>query len=282
MNFLIGTRLPRKRLVTASGAIILLLIGAALFAPLLAPYDPLQQDLYQVLEGPSWAHVLGTDELGRDVLSRLIYGARISLMAGGVSIALAVALGTPLGLLAGYHRGWVDALLGKVIDAFLSFPALVLALGIAAALGPSLTNIMIALGVVYMPRFARLVRGQTLSLRQEEFVTAARAVGVGDGRILIKHIFPSVTSPIIVQASLSCGFAIVAEASLSFLGLGGELSVPSWGSMLRTGYGYMEIAPLLAVSPGLMIFLAVLSFNLLGDGLRDALDPRLNRFEARD
>jgi peptide/nickel transport system permease protein len=226
--------------------------------------------------------VLGTDELGRDVLSRLIYGARISLMAGGVSIALAVALGTPLGLLAGYHRGWVDALLGKVIDAFLSFPALVLALGIAAALGPSLTNIMIALGVVYMPRFARLVRGQTLSLRQEEFVTAARAVGVGDGRILIKHIFPSVTSPIIVQASLSCGFAIVAEASLSFLGLGGELSVPSWGSMLRTGYGYMEIAPLLAVSPGLMIFLAVLSFNLLGDGLRDALDPRLNRFEARD
>jgi peptide/nickel transport system permease protein len=201
-------------------------------------------------------------------------------MAGGVAIALAVGVGTPLGLVAGYHGGWVDSLLGKVIDAFLSFPALVLALGIAAALGPSLTNIMIALGVVYMPRFARLVRGQTLRLREEEFVTAARAVGVGDGRIIIRHIFPSVTSPIIVQASLNCGFAIVTEASLSFLGLGGELSVPSWGSMLRTGYGYMEIVPLLAISPGFMIFVAVLSFNLLGDKLRDALDPRLNRLDA--
>jgi len=280
MTAQLGVRLFRRRPIMMAGVVVLLLVGSAIFAPLLAPYDPLQQNLHRVLEGPSREYLLGTDELGRDVLSRLIYGARVSLMAGGVSVALAVALGTPLGLLAGYYGGWIDSFLGKIIDAFLSFPALVLALGIAAALGPSLSNIMIALGVVYMPRFARLVRGQTLRVREEEFVTAARAVGVGDRNILARHIFPNVTSPIIVQASLNCGFAIVTEASLSFLGLGGELSVPSWGSMLRTGYGYMEISPLLAVSPGLMIFLAVLSFNLLGDGLRDALDPRLNRLDS--
>ena len=257
--------------------VLLVVVLAAVFANALAPYDPDLQDYNHVLEPPSASHLLGTDDLGRDVLSRIIFGARVSTSVGLVAVGLALVAGVPLGLLAAYRRGWVDDVLMRLMDAVAAFPALVLALGITAALRPGLLTVMTAVGVVYAPLFARLVRGDALSIRERDFVTAARALGAGPLRLIALHLWPNVTAPLIVLASLRVGSAIVTEASLSFLGAGVPPPTPSWGSMLRSSYQYTETAPWLALFPGAAIFLTVLATNLFGDALRSALDPRLRR-----
>jgi len=269
------TRLLRGHLAKVGAGVILLLILAAMFAPQLAPYDPAEQHLEDMVRPPDQGHLLGTDDLGRDILSRLLYGARVSLVVGVLSVGISLLIGVPLGLVAGYRGGWLDEVIMRLMDGLLAFPALVLALAITAALGPSLGNAMIAIGTVGIPGFARLVRGQVLSIRAQEFVEAARAAGLGDRRIILHHITPNVLAPIIVHASLRIAFAVLAEASLSFLGLGAQPPTPSWGSMLNTGREYLEMAPWLSIAPGAAIFITTLSFNFLGDGLRDALDPRL-------
>ena len=252
-------------------AVLLVAVGA----DLIAPYNPNQPQGAGVLAAPGFPHWLGTDQLGRDVLSRIIYGTRTSVQAGVVSVGFAMFVGGSIGLLAGYYGGWMDDVLTLVVDALWSFPTLVLALAVAASLGPGLTNAMLAIGIVFTPVFARLVRGQTLSVRERDFVMAARAIGARPGRIMLRHIWPNVTAPIIVQTSLLVASAIVVEAALSFLGLGIEPPTSSWGSMLKVGYQYMQQAPWLSFAPGVAIFVTVLAFNLLGDGLRRALDPRL-------
>jgi len=255
--------------------VVAVVLLVALGADLVTPYHPNQPQQVGVLSAPTLAHVLGTDQLGRDVLSRIIYGTRTSVQAGVVSVGFALITGVFLGLLAGYYGSWIDDVLMLLVDALWSFPTLVLALAIAASLGPGLTNAMLAIGIVFTPVFARLVRGQTLSVRERDFVVAARALGARPGRIMLLHIWPNVTAPIIVQTSLLVASAIVVEAALSFLGLGTEPPTSSWGSMLKVGYQYMQQAPWLSFAPGAAIFVTVLALNLLGDGLRRALDPRL-------
>jgi len=273
--------LPGSALRTRGARFGLAVIGVvfvlALGADVIAPYGPNRIQPAGVLAPPSLLHPLGTDQIGRDVLSRIIYGASISLQAGAVSVSLALVLGVLVGLLAGYYGGWVDESLMRVVDALYAFPALLLALAVTAVLGAGLTSVMLAIGVVFAPAFARLVRGQTLSIRERDFIMAAHVVGVEPWRVMLVHIWPNVTAPIIVQASLLVGSAIVIEAGLSFLGLGVMPPTPSWGSMLKEGYQYMEQAPWLAFAPGAAIFLTVLSFNLVGDALQRALDPRLRR-----
>ncbi len=255
-------------------SVLLFFISIALLAPEIAPYDPLQTSWSAVRKPPSESHLFGTDEIGRDVLSRVIWGARASLLAGLVSVCIALAFGVPIGLAAGYLGGWVDALISRCTDAMLACPFLILAIALAAFLGPSLTNAMIAIGISATPAFIRLTRAQTLAVKIEDYVEAARAIGNPHLRIALRHILPNVAAPIIVQATLAIAAAIIAEASLSFLGLGQQPPAPSWGSMLNTAKNYIDLAPWMAVWPGLSIFLLVLSFNLLGDGLRDTLDPR--------
>ena len=242
--------------------VVSLVLFVALSADVIAPYNPNQPQPAGVLTAPALDHWLGTDQLGRDVLSRVIYGTRTSVQAGVVSVGFALIAGLSIGLLAGYHGGWIDDTLVLLVDALWSFPTLVLAL---------------AIGVVFTPIFARLVRGQTLSVRERDFVVAARALGAGPGRLMLRHIWPNVTAPIIVQTSLLVASAIVVEAALSFLGLGIEPPTASWGSMLKGGYQYMQQAPWLSFAPGTAIFVTVLAFNLLGDGLRRGLDPRLRQ-----
>ena len=267
-------RLLRRRTAVVGLAVVVFFIALAVIAPLLAPYDPIATDWRAVRKPPSALHLFGTDELGRDVLARVIWGARASLMAGLVSVSIALAVAVPLGLLSGYLGGVVDGLLMRIIDAMLAIPFLVLAIALAAFLGPSLTNAMIAIGVVQTPIFTRLTRGQALAVKHEDYIEAARAVGNPHRRILLRHILPNILAPILVQATLAIAAAIIAEASLSFLGLGQQPPAPSWGSMLNTASHFLSQAPWMAVWPGLAIFSLVLSFNLLGDGLRDALDPR--------
>jgi peptide/nickel transport system permease protein len=267
-------RLLRRRGAMLGLAIVLVFVLLAVFAPVLAPQDPLQTSWSAVRKAPSAQYWFGTDEIGRDVLSRVIWGARASLSAGWVSVCIAMALGVPIGLLAGYMGGWVDGAISRFTDAMLAVPFLILAIALAAFLGPSLTNAMIAIGVSATPIFIRLTRGQVLSVKVEDFVEAARAVGNPHWRIALRHILPNVLPPLIVQATLAIAAAIIAEASLSFLGLGQQPPAPSWGSMLNTAKNYVDNAPWMAVWPGVSIFLLVLSFNLLGDGLRDALDPK--------
>jgi peptide/nickel transport system permease protein len=270
-------RTLRARLARFSAVVAFVLFGCAAGADLVAPYDPMYQDYAAALEAPSWRHPFGTDDLGRDVLSRVIYGSRVSLEAGLAAVAFAVVAGVALGLTAGYGGGASDEILMRLTDALWSFPALLLALAITAALGPSLTNVIMAVGIVFTPVFARLVRAQTLSVKALEFVTAARAAGAGPWRIVRVHVWPNVAAPVVVQASLTVAFGIIYEATLSFLGVGVRPPTPSWGSMLRTGYSYLEGAPWLALCPGGAIFLSILAFNFLGDGLREALDPRLRQ-----
>ena len=267
-------RLMRRRGAMLGLAIVMIFVLIALFAPLIAPQDPLQTSWSAVRKAPSAQYLFGTDEIGRDVLSRVIWGARASLLAGLVSVSIAMALGVPIGLLAGYMGGWVDGTISRFTDAMLAVPFLILAIALAAFLGPSLTNAMIAIGVSATPIFIRLTRGQVLSVKVEDFVEAARAVGNPHWRIALRHILPNILPPLIVQATLAIASAIIAEASLSFLGLGQQPPAPNWGSMLNTAKNYVDNAPWMAVWPGVSIFLLVLSFNLLGDGLRDALDPR--------
>lgn len=264
----------RNRAAVFGAALVLLIVLMAVFAPWLSHYDPVQASFMTVRQAPSATHWFGTDELGRDVLSRLLWGARASLLAGVVSVCIAVVIGVPLGLLAGYFGKLVDGVISRIADALLSIPFLILAIALAAFLGPSLTNAMAAIGISAMPRFVRLTRGQAISVKAEEYVEGARAIGLGHARIIVRYILPNVLPPIIVQASLTIATAIIAEASLSFLGLGQLPPSPSWGSMLNTAKDFVSQAPWMSIFPGIAIFLAVLGFNLLGDGLRDALDPR--------
>ena len=270
-------RLWKVRLAAVGMGIVLVLVICAVLAPVISPYEPNRQQLLKALEAPSAEHWLGTDENGRDVLSRILYGARISLAAGIFSVSIALVLGVGSGLLSGYFGGRLDNLVMRSMDALLAFPTLVLALAITAALGPGLRNAMIAIGIVYTPLFARLTRGQVLSVREREFVEAARTLGAGHMRIMARHILPNVIAPLIVQVSLSIALAILAEATLSFLGLGVQPPEPSWGSMVSRGKDYLDMAPWLAFAPGGAILLAVIGFNFLGDAIRDALDPRLVR-----
>lgn len=263
------------RLVGTGLTIVAIVVLCALLADLVAPYDPNYQDYLALTEPPSAAHWLGTDDLGRDVLSRVIFGTRVSLQVGVITVAVAVTLGVVLGLVSGYAGGWVDDVVMRVVDAVQAFPGLILALAITAALGPSIGNAMIAIGIVATPGIARLTRGQTLSVRERDFVAAARVLGISPTRIVFRHIWPNVTAPIIVQATLLMASSILTEAGLSFLGVGVQPPTPSWGSMLRTGSQYLEVAPWIAFAPGTAIFLTVLAVNFVGDGLRRALDPRL-------
>jgi len=267
-------RLAKRRAAIAGLGVVVFFVVMALAAPWLAPYDPLATSWSAIRKAPSAAHWFGTDEIGRDVLSRVIYGARASLLAGVVSVSIALSLGIPIGLLAGYAGRWTDALISRVTDAMLATPFLILAIALAAFLGPSLTNAMIAIGISATPIFIRLTRAQVLSVKVEDYIEAARAVGNPHRRIAFRHILPNVVPPLIVQTTLAIAAAVIAEASLSFLGLGQQPPAPSWGSMLNTAKNYIDNAPWMAVWPGVSIFLLVLSFNLLGDGLRDALDPR--------
>lgn len=264
----------RNRLAVTGLVILTLLIVVALAAPLIAPYDINEVDVANRLNGPSAQHWLGTDELGRDVFSRVIIASRVSLQVGFISVGIALGLGVPVGLVAGYYGGKIDSLLMRLMDILFSIPAIVLAIAILAALGPDIVNAMIAIGIVYTPIFARITRGSVLTLRDAVFVRAARSIGAGDGRILGSHILPNVIAPIIVQTSLSLAFAILAEAALSFLGLGVQPPNPAWGRMLSEGRGFFQQAPWMAIFPGIAIFVTVFAFNALGDGLRDALDPQ--------
>ena len=267
-------RLRRRKGAMAALFVVIFLVAIAILAPWIAPYDPTQTSFGQVRKPPTWAHWFGTDEVGRDVLSRVLFGARASLSAGLVSVGIAVGAGVPLGLLAGYAGGWIDTVLSRMVDAMLAIPFLILAITLAAFLGPSLSNAMIAIGVTSTPVFIRLTRGQTLGAKVEDYVEAARAVGNPHWRIALRHVLPNIVPPLLVQASLAIAGAIIAEAALSFLGLGQQPPAPSWGSMLNSAQRFLAQAPWMAFWPGFAIFFAVLSFNLLGDGLRDALDPR--------
>jgi peptide/nickel transport system permease protein len=267
-------RLLRRRFAAFGLAVIVFFVALALLAPLVAPYDPLATNWGAIRKPPSGAHWFGTDEIGRDVLARVIFGARASLLAGVVSVLISMSIGVPLGLLAGYAGGKIDMLISRLTDAVLACPFLILAIALAAFLGPSLTNAMIAIGVSATPVFVRLTRGQTLAVKAEEFILSARAIGNPPWRIALRHVLPNVMPALIVQATLAIAAAVIAEASLSFLGLGQQPPAPSWGSMLSTAKNYIDNAPWMAIWPGLSIFALVLSFNLVGDGLRDALDPR--------
>jgi peptide/nickel transport system permease protein len=268
-----------RRVVKRKGAmiglgLILIFIVLAVFAPLVAPYDPVATSWSLVRKAPTAAHWFGTDDLGRDVLARVIYGACASLMAGAISVVIALSIGVPIGMLAGYRGGFVDALISRITDAMLACPFLILAIALAAFLGPSLGNAMIAIGITATPIFVRLTRGEAMSVKVEEYVEAARSVGDSDWKIAVKHILPNIMPALLVQATLSVAAAIIAEAALSFLGLGQQPPNPSWGSMLNAAQRFLTNAPWMAIWPGLAIFLVVLSLNLLGDGLRDALDPQ--------
>ena len=268
-------RAASARLAPFGAAVLLVAALTALLAPVLAPYDPLKQNLANTLARPGRAHLLGTDNVGRDVLSRVIWGTRVSLVAGLVSVAIAVLGGSLLGLVAGYSGGRVDGLVMRLMDAVLSFPPLVLALALGAVLGAGLTGVLLALGVVYTPTFARLMRGQVLTITARDYVEAARALGAPAWRIAWHHVLPNVTAPIVVQASLSVAFAILAEASLSFLGLGIQPPGASWGSMINAGRGYLQQAPWIVFGPGGALFVTVVGLSFVGDAVRDALDPRL-------
>src|SRR5215510_6223074 len=268
-------RAASGRLALAGATVTLLAIVVAVAAPALAPQNPLKQNLSNTLASPSRSHLLGTDNVGRDVLSRVVWGTRISLIAGFVSVAIAAVAGSLIGLFAGYRGGRADGLAMRLMDAVLSFPPLVLALALGAVLGAGLTGVLIALGVVYTPTFARLMRGQVLTIRSREYIEAARALGASGSSIAWRHVLPNAATPIVVQASLSVAFAILAEASLSFLGLGVQPPAASWGSMINAGRGYLRQAPWIVFGPGAALFVVVLGFNFLGDAIRDALDPKL-------
>ncbi|HXJ47573.1 MAG TPA: ABC transporter permease [Candidatus Acidoferrum sp.] len=269
----LGRTHPR---VVLAGTLVLLLFLVALLAPFISPHDPIAVNADNAYLPPlSPGHALGTDELGRDLLSRMLWGARVSLPVAFVAVAVGLVAGGLIGLVSGYFGGVVDLLLMRLIDALLAFPALILAIAIVAALGPNLTNAMIAIGIVAIPVYARLVRALVLQLKQMEFIAASRSLGATPLRIVVRHVIPNLLTPVIVQVTLSAGFAILAEATLSFLGLGAQVPTPDWGQMINSGATFLENDPWLAIVPGAAISITVFSFNLLGDSLRDALDPRL-------
>jgi len=265
----------RNRLVLFGTGIVVALVLLAALAGAVAPYDPTEMKVSEALAAPSRAHLFGTDRFGRDVLSRTVHGSRIALGVAVSSIAIAFVAGTALGLVGGYVGGWPDLAIGRVMDVLFSFPTLILAIAIAAMLGPGLNNAVLAIAVVYAPLFSRVARGPVIAERAKEHVLAALGLGAGAPRVIVRHILPNVLAPLIVQASVSLAFAILTEASLSYLGLGTQPPDPSWGTMLNEGRTYLETAPWMSVFPGVAIMLAVLGFNLLGDGLRAVLDPQL-------
>jgi glutathione transport system permease protein len=269
-------RLRRNRAAMAGTAVVLVLVLVAISAPLIAPYGAAEQDYDHLLEGASLAHPFGTDNFGRDIFSRVLYGARISLSVGVLGIALGLACGVAVGLTAGHWGGWVDDALMRLLDLLLAFPQLLLAIMVITVLGVGDTNVIVAIGIFSLPVFARVVRSQILSLKQLDFALAARASGAGDVRILVAHLLPNALASILVLASLRLGTAILTVATLSFLGLGIRPPAPEWGTMLSDGRQYLQVAPHVAIFPGLAIVMSVLAVNLLGDGLRDALDPRLH------
>ncbi|MRR38603.1 ABC transporter permease, partial [bacterium] len=265
----------RHRVACAGMVIMALILAMAVFAPLISPCDPNEQDLYHVLEGPSRQHLLGTDDVGRDLLSRVIYGSRVTLAIGAISTLLSAVIGVFLGLVAGYKGGIMDTAVMRLTDTFMCMPALVLALAIVAAIGPGMKSLIISITVLAWTVFARIVRAQVMIVRELPYVEAAHAIGASGWRIIFRHILPNVMGPVIVTASIALGGNIMLESAVSFLGIGVQPPTPSWGNELRIGYSYLEIVPLFSIAPGLMITLAVLAFNFIGDGLRDALDPRL-------
>ncbi|MEA2324469.1 MAG: peptide/nickel transport system permease protein [Solirubrobacteraceae bacterium] len=270
-------RLGRRPMAVAGLSVATVFVVAAILAPLVAPYDPADTNFGSVLQGPSASHVMGTDDLGRDVFSRVVFGARASLEAGVLATLLAMVVAVPLGLVAGYYRGWWDPVISRATDVVLAFPFLIIAVGMAAIFGPSLRNVVVALGVTAIPWIVRVTRGEALALREQDFVRAAIANGAGDRTILARHLLPNMAGTLLVQATVWIPQAIIGEAVLSFLGLGVQPPTPSWGSMLSAAQPFISLDAWLALFPGLAIFLATLSFNLLGDGLRDILDPRTRR-----
>ena len=276
---LLASSVRRNRLASVGLVIIVSLSLLALLAPLISPFDPYDQDLYAVLSGPTTQHWLGTDNLGRDLLSRLLYGARVSLMTRLLCTVFAAIIGIPIGLIAGYAGGMMDSILMRVTDAFLCFPPLIFILAMSAALGPGLKNVILSFTVFGWTGFARIVRGQVLLVRELPYIEAARATGVPKFRIMWRHVIPNTLAPIIVAVSITVGIAILVESGVSFLGLGVQPPTASWGKELRVGFTYLEVVPLFSLAPGLMISLTVLGFNFFGDGLRDALDPRLRGFD---
>ena len=274
LSYTAWLRLQRRPSALIGLAVVFAFILMAIFAPYISPQDPIATSWGAIRKAPSAAHWFGTDEIGRDVLSRVIWGTQASLMAGVISVSISLLIGVPIGLLAGFVGGAVDAIISRITDAFLACPFLILAIALAAFLGPSLTNAMVAIGISAAPIFVRLTRGQVIQIKVEDYVEAARSVGNPPWRIALVHILPNILPPLLVQATLAIAAAVIAEASLSFLGLGQQPPAPSWGSMLNTAKNYIEQAPWMAIWPGISIFLLVLSFNLFGDGLRDALDPR--------
>jgi peptide/nickel transport system permease protein len=267
-------RVLRRPPAVVGLAVVAAFVAVAVAAPLVAPYDPIKTNFVAVRKAPSDAYRLGTDEVGRDVLSRLIWGARASLLAGVIPVTLALVVSVPLGLLSGCAGGWLDGLIMRITDAMLAIPFLIVAIALAAFLGPSLTNAMIAIGIAALPTFVRLARGSALAVTTEEYIESARSLGCSRARIAVRHVLPNIVPPLLIQSSLTAAAAIIAEASLSFLGLGQQPPAPSWGSMLNAAQRYLVQAPWMAIYPGLMIFGIVMSLNVLGDALRDALDPR--------
>lgn len=268
-------RLLKSPIGMAGMIIIGILLVIAVFAPYIAPHDPYQQNILFRYQAPSAKHWLGTDEMGRDILSRLIFGSRISLQVGLISISLALLVGVTLGLMSGFYGGYIDMIIMRFMDIMLAFPSILLAIAIVAILGPGLQNAMIAISIINIPRFARIVRSSALSLKENEFIKAARALGAGDVRILLLHLLPNAMAPLIVQTTLSIASAILEAAALSFLGLGAQPPSPEWGAMLSDARSALQKAPWVATFPGIAIIFGVLGFNLLGDGLRDALDPKM-------
>ncbi|MFO7310964.1 MAG: ABC transporter permease [Bacillota bacterium] len=268
-------RLARNRLAMLGLAIIAIFVALAVLAPWIAPHDPLRSSFAKRLQPPSAEHWLGTDELGRDMFSRLLYGARISLRVGLISVAIGIVIGVPLGAISAYYGGWVDLIVQRVIDVMLAFPGILLAIVLVSTLGVGLENVMIAVGVVSIPVYTRLVRGSALAMKRKDFVEAARAAGARDLVIIARHILPNCVAPVIVQSTLQVGSSILWAAGLGFLGLGAQPPTPEWGTILSRGRQYLLVAPHITTATGLSIMLVVLGFNLLGDGLRDALDPRM-------
>jgi len=269
------SRLMRNPVAMAGGAVVIVLILVAIAAPYIAPYDPTDQDLANSMAAPSMKHLAGTDVHGRDIFSRIIHGTRISLRIGFLGMLLGCVTGVILGLVSGFYGGWPDTVIMRLLDVQLAFPGLLVAICIIAVIGPGLENVIVAVGIFSVPLFARVTRGQVLTLKEQEFIVAARMMGAQDGRIMLTHLLPNAAAPILVLCTLRVATAILTAASLSFLGLGAQPPTPEWGAMLSDGRSYLSIAPHVATTPGLAILITVLSFNLLGDGLRDALDPRL-------
>jgi peptide/nickel transport system permease protein len=264
-----------RKIVLVGLVIVVIFFITAAIAPLLAPYDPNEQDLHNTLSGPSREHPLGTDSFGRDSLSRIIYGSRVSLMVGVIAVGIAAGAGMILGLVAGYAGGWWYTIIMRFMDALMAFPMILLALLLTSVLGGGLINVMIALGISLMPGYARIMCGQVLSVRENDYVLAGRSIGSTDLSIMIRHIFPNSIQPIIVMITMMMGATILAEAGLSYLGIGVEVTTPTWGGMINAGYNYLTTDPILSFAPGIAIMLVVFGFNMVGDGLRDALDPRL-------